>query len=110
MTAPPIASSASATDERVREVGALRKVLARPEFGALAGALLVFLIFGSAAGNSGMFSAEGVVNWATVAACPSPYLKAPHRQGVADCTDGGSGGCGWRSFVRWSARAPRRRH
>ena len=68
MTAPQMAPPASTTDERVREVSALRKVLARPEFGALAGALLVFLIFGSAAGNSGMFSAEGVINWATVAA------------------------------------------
>jgi simple sugar transport system permease protein len=68
MTVPPVAPPASAADERVREVGALGKLLGRPEFGALAGALLVFLIFGSAAGNSGMFSAEGVVNWATVAA------------------------------------------
>jgi simple sugar transport system permease protein len=65
--APP-AVPAAAADERVREVGALRKLLARPEFGALAGAAMVFLIFGAAAGDSGMFSAEGVVNWATVAA------------------------------------------
>jgi simple sugar transport system permease protein len=68
VNAPHLAPSAVAADERVREVGALRRLLARPEFGALAGALLVFLIFGSAAGGSGMFSAEGVVNWATVAA------------------------------------------
>lgn len=67
--APPLApSAAAAADERMREVGTLRRLLARPEFGALAGALLVFLIFGGTAGNSGMFSAEGVVNWATVAA------------------------------------------
>ncbi|MFT4192125.1 MAG: ABC transporter permease [Comamonas sp.] len=56
-----------AADERVRDVGALHKLLSRPEFGALAGALLVFLVFGIAAGGSGMFSAEGAVNWATVA-------------------------------------------
>jgi simple sugar transport system permease protein len=68
MTVPQATSPASAGDERVRDVGALRKLLARPEFGALAGALLVFAIFGSAAGRSGMFSAEGVINWATVAA------------------------------------------
>lgn len=55
-------------DERVRRVGAVRSVLARPEFGALAGAVLVFCIFGVAAGNSGMFSMEGIVNWGTVAA------------------------------------------
>jgi simple sugar transport system permease protein len=55
-------------DERLRPVGPLRKLLARPEFGALSGALLVFVLFALAAGDSGMFSAEGVVNWGTVAA------------------------------------------
>lgn len=55
-------------DERVRNVGALRKLLARPEFGAIAGTLLVVAIFVMAAGDSGMFSAEGSVNWGTVAA------------------------------------------
>jgi simple sugar transport system permease protein len=54
-------------DERVRNVGALRKLLARPEFGAIAGTLLVVAIFVMAAGDSGMFSAEGTVNWGTVA-------------------------------------------
>ena len=54
-------------DERVRSVGALRKLLARPEFGAIAGTLLVVAIFVLAAGDSGMFSAEGTVNWGTVA-------------------------------------------
>ncbi|HEY9067914.1 MAG TPA: ABC transporter permease [Burkholderiaceae bacterium] len=62
------AATTSAPDERVREVGALRKLLSRPEFGALAGAVLVFAVFGLAAGGSGMFSAEGVINWGTVAA------------------------------------------
>jgi simple sugar transport system permease protein len=62
------AASSSAADERVRQVGWLRKLLARPEFGALSGALLVFALFGAAAGDSGMFSAEGVINWGTVAA------------------------------------------
>src|SRR3990167_455612 len=55
-------------DERMRNVGALRKLLARPEFGAIAGTLLVVAIFVMAAGDSGMFSAEGSVNWGTVAA------------------------------------------
>lgn len=54
-------------DERVRNVGTLRKLLARPEFGAMAGTLLVVAIFLLAAGDSGMFSAEGTVNWGTVA-------------------------------------------
>jgi simple sugar transport system permease protein len=58
----------AAADERVREIGRVRKLLARPEFGALAGTVMVFLLFGLSAGGSGMFSAEGVVNWGTVAA------------------------------------------
>jgi simple sugar transport system permease protein len=58
----------AASDERVRDVGALRKLLSRPEFGSVSGALLVFAMFAAVAGDSGMFSAEGVVNWATVAA------------------------------------------
>lgn len=57
-----------AGDERVRDVGVVRKFLARPEFGAIAGTLLVVAIFMVAAGDSGMFSAEGTVNWGTVAA------------------------------------------
>jgi simple sugar transport system permease protein len=62
------AAPAATADERVREVGLVRKFLARPEFGALSGAVLVFLLFGLSAGSSGMFSAEGMVNWGTVAA------------------------------------------
>ena len=58
----------SAPDERVRDISLLRSLLSRPEFGALAGAVLVFLIFGVSAGGSGMFSMEGIVNWGTVAA------------------------------------------
>ncbi|MEO8120318.1 MAG: ABC transporter permease, partial [Rhodoferax sp.] len=55
-------------DDRVREVSLVRRLMSRPEFGALAGAVLVFMIFGLSAGGSGMFSAEGIVNWSTVAA------------------------------------------
>ena len=68
-TPTPISSPpAVVTDERVRQVGRVRKLLARPEFGALSGAVLVFLLFGFSAGGSGMFSAEGMINWGTVAA------------------------------------------
>lgn len=55
-------------DERVRQVGTVRKLLARPEFGAIAGTVLVVVVFLLSAGDSGMFSAEGTVNWGTVAA------------------------------------------
>lgn len=61
-------SAAVAADERVRQIGSVRKLLARPEFGAVAGTVMVFLLFGLSAGGSGMFSAEGVINWGTVAA------------------------------------------
>jgi simple sugar transport system permease protein len=67
-TPAPAPAAGPITDERVRELSPLRKLLARPEFGALSGTLLVFLLFGMAAGDSGMFSAEGVINWGTVAA------------------------------------------
>lgn len=59
--------TAAPADERVRQVGRLRRLLARPEFGAISGTVLVFALFGLAAGDSGMFSAEGIVNWGTVA-------------------------------------------
>ena len=55
-------------DDRVRTVSPLRLLMSRPEFGALAGTLLVFLMFAFSAGGSGMFNAEGIINWSTVAA------------------------------------------
>lgn len=66
-TASTLVSKAPA-DDRVREVGLLRKLMARPEFGALAGTLLVFAMFVFGAGSSGMFHPEGIINWSTVAA------------------------------------------
>ena len=65
---PPGTVLPPAADERVRSVSPLRRFLARPEFGSISGAILVFALFGLSAGGSGMFSAEGIVNWATVAA------------------------------------------
>jgi simple sugar transport system permease protein len=56
------------SDERIRDIGAWRRFLSRPEFGSISGAVLVFVLFALVAGDSGMFSAEGIVNWATVAA------------------------------------------
>jgi simple sugar transport system permease protein len=58
----------SGTDERLRRVSPFRRLLGRPEFGALSGAVLVFMVFGLVAGKSGMFSIEGINNWGTVAA------------------------------------------
>jgi simple sugar transport system permease protein len=59
---------AAAADERLRSISPWRRFLARPEFGSLSGAVLVFALFGAVAGGSGMFNPEGIVNWGTVAA------------------------------------------
>ena len=66
--ASAIAAAPAAIDERLRTVSLWRRLLGRPESGALSGTVLVFLLFAFAAGGSGMFSAEGIVNWGTVAA------------------------------------------
>jgi simple sugar transport system permease protein len=55
-------------DERLKRQSGWRKFLARPEFGALAGVILVFLFFGVTAHGTGMFGADGVLNWSTVSA------------------------------------------
>ncbi len=67
--APAIAEPAPPlSDERLRREGRLRRAFGRPELGALAGTLLVFLFFGTVAGDTGMFSAKGVLNWLEVSA------------------------------------------
>lgn len=67
--APAIAEPAPPlSDERLRREGRLRRAFGRPELGALAGTLLVFLFFGVVAGDTGMFSAKGVLNWLEVSA------------------------------------------
>ena len=50
-----------ARDERMKSQARWRKFLQHPEFGALAGAILVFIFFGITAGGSGMFAADGVL-------------------------------------------------
>ena len=59
---------AGPSDERLTETSALRRVLSRPELGAFAGTLLVFLFFGAVAGTSGMFSPRA----------SSPSLRSRH--------------------------------
>jgi simple sugar transport system permease protein len=56
------------TDERVRHISIWRSLMHRPEFGSIAGTVLVFALFGIFAGDSGMFNLDGVMNWAQVAA------------------------------------------
>jgi len=56
------------TDERVQQQSALKKALVRPELGSICGTILVFVFFLMVAGDSGMFSAEGTLNWTIVSA------------------------------------------
>jgi simple sugar transport system permease protein len=55
-------------DERVREISAFRQALIRPELGAICGTILVLVFFFAIARDSGMFAADGMMNWATVSA------------------------------------------
>ncbi|HUB91536.1 MAG TPA: ABC transporter permease [Dyella sp.] len=65
---PAMPSRAVQTDERIRRISPWRSFIGRPEFGAIAGTVLVFVLFGIFAGDSGMFNLDGVMNWAQVAA------------------------------------------
>lgn len=60
--------SAPGSDERVRPTSRLSRLLSRPELGAVAGTLLVIAFFAVTAGNSGLFSAKGIVNFLEVSA------------------------------------------
>ncbi|MEL6587293.1 MAG: ABC transporter permease [Pseudomonadota bacterium] len=55
-------------DERVKEISPLRKALIRPELGGIVGTIAVFALFAIFAGGSGMFGAQGVMNWSVVSA------------------------------------------
>jgi len=67
-TVPQGRAPLPAGDERVRSVSLLSRLLSRPELGAIAGTVLVFVFFGITAGSSGMFSADGISNWLVVSA------------------------------------------
>ncbi len=56
----------AARDERLKHQSSLRRLLSGPELGAFAGTVLVFVYFGIAAHGTGMFAADGVLNWTTV--------------------------------------------
>ena len=64
-----MAATRSATmDERVTKTPLMRKLMARPELGAVAGTILVFVFFAVVAGGSGIFSAPGILNFLEVSA------------------------------------------
>jgi simple sugar transport system permease protein len=58
----------AATDERIRSVSGIRRAMIRPELGAICGTILVFVFFFLIARDSGMFAAQGVMNWTIVSA------------------------------------------
>jgi simple sugar transport system permease protein len=60
--------TAEVKDERVRAVSFLSRTLSRPELGAVAGTVLIFVFFAVTAGDSGLFSAKGTVNFLEVSA------------------------------------------
>ena len=62
------AAPAPEKDERVKEISGFRKAMIRPELGSICGTILVFVFFLLVARDSGMFSAEGVLNWGIVSA------------------------------------------
>ena len=55
-------------DERLKQTTLIRRLMIRPELGAVAGAILVLLFFAIVAGGSGMFSMLGVVTFLEVSA------------------------------------------
>ncbi len=55
-------------DERVARESPIRKLLRRPEMGAVGGAILVFIFFALVAGNRGFLSLRGAANYLEVAA------------------------------------------
>ncbi|MFG6176398.1 ABC transporter permease [Halomonas sp. THAF12] len=55
-------------DERIQKVSFWKQALSRPEFGALAGTVLVLAFFLVAASGTGMFTPAGIVNFLEVAA------------------------------------------
>jgi simple sugar transport system permease protein len=63
-----VATKAPTADERLAEAPVIRKLMARPELGAVAGTILVFIFFGVVAGGSGLFSAPGIINFLEVSA------------------------------------------
>ncbi len=55
-------------DERLKELSSFRRAMIRPELGAICGTILVFVFFLLVAGDTGMFSPQGAMNWGVVSA------------------------------------------
>src|SRR5688500_6660217 len=55
-------------DERVRRDSALKRLLRRPELGAIGGAVLVWILFALLAGNRGFLTLSGTATYLEVGA------------------------------------------
>ena len=64
----PVTPAPIGADERIRRESRFGHILNRPEFAAISGTVLVFAVFGFAAGGSGMFNLDGIMNWSQVSA------------------------------------------
>lgn len=62
------ATSEVVFDERLQPRSLFRRLLNRPDFGALAGVLLVFGVFAVVAGDQGFLTVRGTINYLEVAA------------------------------------------
>ena len=68
MTTTPVPPASPPKDERLASTGRLLRLLRRPEFGALIGALVVFVLF-AAVDKTGQFaSLQGIARWSDSAA------------------------------------------
>jgi len=60
------APTVAVSDERLNRQSRLSRMLGRPDLGAISGLILVFAFFGLTAHGTGMFAADGILNWSTV--------------------------------------------
>lgn len=70
-------SGVAAADERIQRQSALRRAFVRPELGAMTGTVLVFVYFALVAGGTGMFAADGIMNWGSSPPSSSSSRSAP---------------------------------
>jgi simple sugar transport system permease protein len=65
---PAISRPATPVDERVAKTSLVRRLLVRPEMGALAGSIAVWLFFAAVAGRNGFLTLPGTATYLQVAA------------------------------------------
>src|SRR5690348_10713979 len=64
----PLSKGIGSDTARIRKTSFLARLLRRPELGALSGVILIYAIFFALAGDSGMFTIEGIINILQVSA------------------------------------------